>query len=146
MVRIGRTLFRLCINKYQIGDLLLYSRLNANLNNPTPKAFPSRKPTMPTTFRVNTHPSEPYKLDPEHNRITSGPKALLAEQVAQLRDSNKDINMIQSSLTNEEFSKMDIRRESNGFVHTALRAYNHHHHLILRCAILLRSFINNRIN
>jgi hypothetical protein len=86
---------------------------------------------MPITFQVNTHPAESYKQDNEHKRIFSKPKNLLTEQISQLRGSIK-VNMLQSSLTNEEFSKMDVRREPNGFVHTALRAYNYHHHLILR--------------
>ena len=87
---------------------------------------------MPITFQVNTHASESYKEDNEHKRIFSKPKNLLTEQISQLRGSTRDINMLQSSLTNAEFSKMDVRREPNGFVHTALRAYNYHHHLILR--------------
>ena len=101
---------------------------------------------MPTTFQVNTHPAESYTQDKEHRRITSGPKALLVEQLSELRGSNTEINMIESSLKNEEFSKMDVRREPNGFVHTALRAYNYHHHLVLRCAISLGSFDNNETN
>jgi len=57
---------------------------------------------------------------------------LLAEQLSQLRGSTEVVDVLQSSLTNKEFSAMDIRREPNGFVHTALRAYNYHHHLVLR--------------
>ncbi|KIM38730.1 hypothetical protein M413DRAFT_241140 [Hebeloma cylindrosporum] len=105
---------------------------------------------MPTSFQVNDHPSEPY--DKDHG-LTSGVKALLTDQLAQLRGATKDIHniqLIQSSLTNEEFSKGGVRREPNGFVHTALRAYNYHHHLILRpddiwIAILgqLNLYINN---
>ena len=98
---------------------------------------------MPITFQVNIHPSESYKQDKEHKRITSGPKALLVEQLSELRGSTTEINMIESSLTNEEFSKMNVRREPNGFVHTALRAYNYHHHLVLRCAIWVDSLLLN---
>ena len=100
---------------------------------------------MPTTFQVNLHPSESYKLDKEHIRITSGPAVLLTEQLAQLRGSTEHIDVLQSSLTNKEFSQMDIRREPNGFVHPALLAYNYHPHLILR-RVLLCSFISIYVN
>lgn len=104
MVRIGGTFFCLCIN-IKLKDLFLYSHLNTNLNHPTLKASPSHKPSMPTTFQVNTHPLEPHKLDHKHERIISRPQVLLTEQFSQLQGSTKDINM-QNSMTNEEFSKM----------------------------------------
>ncbi|RYN20296.1 hypothetical protein AA0112_g10715 [Alternaria arborescens] len=82
---------------------------------------------MPVTITVADHKSESY-----HNRnakIASN-DALL--EGTSLSDSKNCKWIIQSSVSEDEFSKSHIVESNNGFVHAAFTAYSWHHHLVIR--------------
>ncbi|CAN9265040.1 unnamed protein product [Alternaria alternata] len=99
---------------------------------------------MPVTITVADHKSESY-----HNR-----NAKIASNDALLRgtspsDSKNCKWIIQSSVSEDEFSKSHIVESNNGFVHAAFTAYSRHHHLVIRPEdvwFAIRSQLNVYIN
>jgi hypothetical protein len=82
---------------------------------------------MPVTITVADHKSESY-----HNRnakIASNDALLKGTS---LSDSKNCKWIIQSSVSEDEFSKSHIVESNNGFVHAAFTAYSWHHHLVIR--------------
>ncbi|KAF9525533.1 hypothetical protein CPB83DRAFT_546657 [Crepidotus variabilis] len=88
---------------------------------------------MPVTFELAQHPAEPVKAT-EDGPISS-PEDLLARTWGKNSETHDYDELLQTSLSAEipvggEWSQ--FRPQQNGFVHTIVDAYNHHHHLVLR--------------
>lgn len=64
-------------------------------------------------------------------------------------DAPERMNIIQSSFKSNTFDALDIRSQRNGFVQTVTKAYNDHHHLVIRCVftdILTLEHANSNLN
>ncbi|KAL5501091.1 hypothetical protein ACEPAH_9478 [Sanghuangporus vaninii] len=76
------------------------------------------------TFKVAKHDARSYNWY-SGEQIQSPRQALLRT----ITDSNRCIELLQSSMPDKLES---FATQRNGFVHTVLDAYNHHHHLVIR--------------
>ena len=80
---------------------------------------------MPISFKVADRVSETTRLQPGRT------SAELLEGSAYDEFSRIE-RIIQSSLTEEDLASYPVEPSYNGFSDTVLRAYNQHHHLVLR--------------
>jgi len=80
---------------------------------------------MPVTFTVASHSAVPHKGEPEQlPSVAASLRRVASEASSSLSE------VLESSLTPSDLSQLIESR--NGFVYTCMRAYNTHHHLVLR--------------
>ena len=87
---------------------------------------------MPVTFTVADHPAEPVKvyLQPVKNA-----EDLLASTWGQKNRESRSKELLQSTFSDDEGESFaGVSAEDNGFVRAVIKAYSHHHHLVLRYA------------
>ena len=80
---------------------------------------------MPVTFKVASHPAEPYPTQQIYNSS--------AEAVLQKACSDQWMQcseLLQTSITPNELST--LVPQGNGFVQAVLAAYKQHHNLVIR--------------
>ena len=80
---------------------------------------------MPVTFKVASHPAEPYPTQQIYN---SGAEAVL--QKACSDQWMQCSELLQTSITPNELST--LVPQGNGFVQAVLAAYKQHHNLVIR--------------
>ncbi|KAH6915753.1 hypothetical protein BKA70DRAFT_1556345 [Coprinopsis sp. MPI-PUGE-AT-0042] len=84
---------------------------------------------MPVTFTVANHPAEQVK--PGHRPLKHS-EDLLASTWGQKTQNVKSKEFLQSSFSNTDTDFSNIVPQNNGFIDTIVKAYNQHHHLVLR--------------
>jgi hypothetical protein len=88
---------------------------------------------MPVRFTVATHNAN--QVQPWRGKPGTA-EGLLDSTWGSKQESMTCGELLQSSLTSQIFSESHIHAKTNGFVETIIAAYNNHHHLILRSAII----------
>ncbi|KAH6915752.1 hypothetical protein BKA70DRAFT_1178945 [Coprinopsis sp. MPI-PUGE-AT-0042] len=83
---------------------------------------------MPVTFKVATHASE--KVKTYHSPKDA--EGLLASTWGQKSRSTQCKELLQSTFSGAEIDFSQVVPLNNGLVDTVVRAYNEHHHLVLR--------------
>ncbi|KDQ08968.1 hypothetical protein BOTBODRAFT_165326 [Botryobasidium botryosum FD-172 SS1] len=83
---------------------------------------------MPVTFRVFSHPANIIPKPTTNERITDAQQLLESACYEQAKQCGE---LLQSSL-DDEVQLSTLRASQNGFVRTAVYAYNEHHNLVIR--------------
>lgn len=96
----------------------------------SPSYFYHRRPSSNLSMPVTVHPA-PHGANQlmSFNSISS-PRELLEKSCRSAAAKLKNNHILQTSFS--DISNEKIYSHPNGFVQGALRAYNNHHHLILR--------------
>lgn len=86
------------------------------------------------TFTVANHASEQV-VEPMQGPLTK-PEDLLSATWGRHAKSIRSKELLQSTFSREGFDFSKIVPQHNGFVDTVVKAYNEHHHLVLRYVAL----------